>query len=319
VRRLHIPTAAHQMKHTDPARRVQPELFERVYDRSVNRLLPATQADGWWTVDVEAARDRLAVPRVVEERLDGGRTICVCHDVEAGLGHRGLDERLARSADGSWRAAVAAMLERERDAGIRATYNVVGCLLDEVRPEIEAGGHCIGFHSYDHAVERRGLPAPVRRLLRTRHGERVAGRAGPFDQLAACRRIDYRIKGYRPPRSRIPDSLADENLLFHNFEWLASSVPSLGHSSPELRSGIVRVPVHVDDFALHRDRIPFDTWKAGVVATVARHDTSVVSLHDCYGHLWLDRYADLLDELSELGTLRTVDDVAGDVVLSATA
>lgn len=318
VRRLHIPTASLQLKHTDPRRRVQPELFERVYDRSVNRLYEATRAEGWWLLDVEGNRERLVVPAVHEERVELTRTICLCHDVEAGLGHRGIDDRLAALADRSWRGNVAAMVDRERESGVRATYNVVGRLLGDVRPEIESGGHCVAFHSYDHRVASRlRLPKIVRRILRSAHGERVAGLAAGLDQLAACRGIDYRIKGYRPPQSRITPELADENLLFHNFEWLASSVESLGSSEPELRNGIVRIPVHVDDFALYRNRTPFATWKAAVLEKVSRHDVSVVSLHDCYGHLWLDAYPELLDELRTLGELRTLDEVAGEVVLAA--
>jgi peptidoglycan/xylan/chitin deacetylase (PgdA/CDA1 family) len=319
VRRLRVPTSTLQMKHTDPARNVRPELFERIYDRGVNRLFDAVRADGWWLVDVAANRERLAVPTLHEERLERGRTICVCHDVEAGLGHRGVDERLARLADETWRESVAGMLGHERATGVRATYNVVGRLLDDVRPELEADAHCIGFHSYDHALEPRRLPAAVRTLLRSRQGERVAGLAGSLDQLAACRRIDYRIKGYRPPQSRITPGLADANLLFHNFEWLASSVPSLARSEPALHDGIVRIPVHIDDFALYRDRVGFDVWKAKALETAARHDVSVISLHDCYAHLWLDGYPELLEELTALGDVRTLDEIAADVVLSAAA
>lgn len=320
LRRLHIPKSQLQLKHTDPARTVQPELFERIYDRSTNRVFQAMSAGNWWLVDVAANRERLVIPTVREEPLALGRTICICHDVEAGLGHEGIDDRLARHADRTWRENVTAMLGRERTSGVRATYNVVGRLLDDVRPEIESGGHCLGFHSYDHRVEHDGrLPAGVRRFFRTRQGERVAGLARGRDQLAACRRIDYRLKGYRVPQSRITAGLADHNLLFHNFEWLASSVHSLGTSRLELRNGIVRVPVHIDDFALYRRRVGFQAWKAALLETVASHDVSVVSLHDCYGHLWLDRYPELLEELRGLGDLRTIDEVAGDVTLTAAA
>ncbi len=56
------------------------------------------------------------------------------------------------------------------------TYNVVGTLLDGVRDRIEAGGHAVAFHSFDHGD---GL-----------------------DQLHRCREVDYRLKGYRLPRSQ---------------------------------------------------------------------------------------------------------------------
>ena len=49
----------------------------------------------------------------------------------------------------------------------------------------------------------------------------------PVHQLPRCREVDYRIKGYRPPRSQITPELSDRNLLFHNFEWLASMMAEL--------------------------------------------------------------------------------------------
>lgn len=317
VRRLRIPTAELHLRNTDPARTVGPELFERIYDRGVNRVLHASRSGDWWLVDVAANRARLAAPTISAERLPRRQVICLCHDVEAGLGHRGIDETLAERANGTWRESVAGMLRLEQASGLRATYSVVGRLLDDVRPEIEGGGHCLAFHSYDHRVDRRSLvPRALRGLLHARQASRLAG-IGGLDQLAACRRLDYRIKGYRIPQSRPTAELTAENLLFHNFEWLASSAYSLGFSEPRLQDGIVRVPVHIDDFDLYRRRLGFDAWKAAVLEAVASEETAVISLHDCYAHLWLDRYAELLDELAALGELRTLDELAAESVLAA--
>jgi hypothetical protein len=298
LRRLHVPTSRLQMKHTDRKRTVQPELFERVYDRSVNRLLRTRLAGDWWVVDIEANRDRLVMPSVREEPLRRQPTVCVCHDVEAGLGHVGIDEDLVERAARSWRASVSAMLEREAAAGIQATYNVVGRLLPEVRAEIEAGRHCLAFHSYDHRL----LPGALR-----------------LDQLSACRRLDYRLKGYRVPRSRFTPDLSDENVLFHNFEWVASSVRSLGFAQPVLRNGVVWLPVHMDDFALYRRGQSFESWREEMHAKLASQPVAVVSLHDCYGDLWLPHYDRLLAELCELGEVRTLDEVAADVLLASSA
>lgn len=317
VRWLRIPRSQFQMKHTDAGRSVQPELFERVYDRSVNRLLSASPAGDWWLVDVPANSERLVVPTMREERLATGRTICLCHDVEAGLGHAGFDPGLVERANRSWRDSVASMLRCERERGIRATYNVVGRLLPEVQGEIEADGHCLAFHSYDHRIDPQPPPPPARqRFLPRRWRVPLRRSEGDLDQLAACRRIDYRLKGYRVPQSRITPEFADENLLFHNFEWLASSRYSLGVSQPELRNGIVRIPVHADDFELYRGGVDYESWRAQVIETVATHDVAVVSAHDCYAHLWLDRYPELLEELSGLGEFRTLDDLAADITLA---
>lgn len=47
-------------------------------------------------------------------------------------------------------------------------------------------------------------------------------------RLVRCRRLDYRLRGYRAPRSRITDEQTDPLLAWHNFEWFSGSVRSLG-------------------------------------------------------------------------------------------
>jgi hypothetical protein len=155
-----------------------------------------------------------------------------------------------------------------------------------------------------------------RRLLGRR---RASGDGRGLHQLPACRDVDYRLKGYRIPQSRPTRELTDENLLFHNFEWLASSSSATGIPTPELRAGIVRVPVHIDDFDLYTREASFGDWRRRLRETVAAHEVAVVSLHDCYAPLWLDRYAEVLADLQSVGELRTLDEVAADVVLAAAA
>lgn len=291
LQEIRLPTAALAMKHTDPSRTVGPELFERIYDRDVQRLLRVRRAGNWWALDVEANRELAVAPEVKMIRSRSStKTICVCHDVEAGLGHVGIDEGLQRTAQETWRRNLGDMLALERELGVRATYNVVGCLLDDVREEIAAGEHSLAFHSYDH---------------------------GQGDQLPACRRIDYRLKGYRPPRSRLTPELRGESLLFHNFEWLASSAKSLGMADPVLRNGLVRIPIHFDDFALYRHGLDFADWARGALAMIAERDLVVFSLHDCYGHLWLPHYRDFLEQICTLGELRTLEELAAAVTLAA--
>ena len=290
IDRVMLPTAELARTHTDPMRTVGDELFERVYDRAVLRLFRPERTGEWWAIDVPSHADRVVRPDMRVETLRLGKTICVCHDVEAGLGHVGVDEELVRLAERDWRANVAAMLAAERDAGVRATYNVVGSLLPEVRPEVEAGGHCLAFHSFDH---------------------------GETDQLGRCRDLDYRLKGYRVPRSRLTSELRTDPLLFHNFEWLASSAKSLGTAAPTLRDALVRVPLHFDDFPLYDRGLEYAEWETKALARVAEQDVVMFSLHDCYAHLWGDGYARLLDRLARLGELRTLDEVAAAVTLAA--
>jgi hypothetical protein len=213
------------------------------------------------------------------------------HDVERGLGHVAEDPELARRADETGDEALAAMLAAEAAAGVSATYNVVGKLLDDVRSAVERDGHALAFHSFDHSDEGKQLPR--------------------------CRQVDYRLKGYRLPRSRRTPETTDANLAFHNFEWLASSVTTLGTESPRLHNCLVQLPVTLDDFDLYTGQLTYDEWESALLDRVEAAGYTAVGLHDCYSHLWLPRYPELLEKLKALATPRTLDAVAGDVVLEA--
>lgn len=291
---LRSPTSELAMEHTDRERTVEPELFERVYDRSLSRLAGVRRDGGWWVTDLRRQDDRIVAPEPRDESLpDPDRVVCICHEVERGLGHRDVDPELGRAADAEAPRSLERMLAVERDAGVRATYGVVGCLLNEVRPDLERDGHCVAFHSFDHdgSAER--------------------------DQLHACREVDYRIKGYRTPRSTLGPDLSDERLAHHGFEWLASSAFSFGFEEPRLHRGIVRVPIHLDDFSLYDAGRDYDDWEHEALDLVERRSFTAISLHDCYAPHWLPRYAKLLERLAERAELRTVDEVAADVLLAS--
>jgi hypothetical protein len=293
-RTVQTPTAALALRNTDPGRQVQPELFERIYDRVVTRLFDARREGDWWTLDVAANRRRLVAHVAGEEALPGGPVVCVCHDVERGLGHLDVDPAFARRAEETSPASLEAMLRVEEALGVRATYAVVGTILPAIRESIEAGGHALAFHSYDHVLDGPG--------------------AGT--QLARCRRVDYRIKGYRPPRSILTSELSDENLSWHNVEWLASSAHSLGSDAVELRSGVARLPILLDDWELYSRGEPYDAWEARALATLAGRDFAALSLHDCYGPFWLPGYERLLERVLDLGRASTLDEVAAGEALA---
>lgn len=286
-REIRVPTSRLAMEHTDRARTVRPELFERVYDRAVHHHFRATQTDGWWSIDLEANRHVVVKSERREERCQPGKTVCLCHDIERGLGHLDVDPDFARRAEAESPEALDRMLAIEAEAGVRATYNVVGRLLPELRERIERGGHALAFHSYDHEIGR--------------------------EQLAACRRVDYRLKGYRAPQSRLTAELRDARLGWHNFEWLASSRSSLGFALPRLENGLVRIPILLDDFDMHRHGLSFAEWRRRTIEAIRGHDFVAFSLHDCYAGHWLPEYAEFLAEVKGMARLRTMDEVAADL------
>jgi hypothetical protein len=290
-REIRVPSSELAMEHTDKSRPVQPDLFERVYDRAVAHCFTAVRSGQWWSIDVAANRARLVTPERRTERLDQGPTVCLCHDIERGLGHRGIDDGFARRADADAPAALQRMLEVERSVGVRATYSVVGCFLEEVRSSIERDRHCLAFHSYDHEYDH--------------------------EQLPACRRVDYRIKGYRAPQSRLTPELSGSQLQWHNFEWLASSATAFGFGLPRLEHRLVKIPIELDDFPMHEGRLTFEQWRAKLFDALRQTGFVAFGLHDCYAQHWLPHYEQLLTDLGAKARFRTLDEVAADMYLAA--
>ena len=292
LERICIATAALSMEQSDRERFPQPELFARVYDGAVKDHFQAHQRGGWWQVEVARNRSAIVPARISLEQIEAPKTVCICHDIERGAGHRASNPNWAAIAEREAPAALDAMLALERAVGVRATYNVLGSLLDEIREKIQRDGHCVGFHSYDHRAEQ---------------------------QLAQCRRVDYRIKGYRPPNSTITPELSDNELCWHNFEWLASGSSSLGFHEPRLEYRVVKIPISFDDFDLFCGRQSFEEWRRMATDKMRRYDFVVFSLHDCYARYWLPEYESFLREICSLGNLRTLDEVAADVFLANAA
>jgi hypothetical protein len=279
-------------RHTDPARVVQRALFDRVYEGTLGPPFRALPATSWSILDVPAHADVVVRAPVAELPVPNGPRICVAHDIERGWGH--FDEpALAARMDVEAPRHLERMLEIEARADVRATYSVIGILLPAVVDAVRAGGHALAFHSFDHA-----LP----------------GEPDAAHQLDRCRDLDYRIKGYRPSQSRRTPDLTDDQLAFHNFEWMASSAYALGTEEPYLANGVVRIPILLDDFPLH-EGVTYADWQRDAFVRLAGREVAVFSLHDCYGSAWLDDYPALLRQVADLGELATLDEVAADVLL----
>jgi peptidoglycan/xylan/chitin deacetylase (PgdA/CDA1 family) len=308
---LCVPTATTAMANIDRSRTVEPELFERVYDRHVQERFDARVEGRWWRIGIAENRDRVVTVPLRAEPIALGDTVCVCHDIERGVGHRDVEPEFAVDADRTAGAHFRQMLAVERARGVRATYNVVGSLWTEVSDAIRSDGHAVGFHSFDHETwSRDGRRAELRRRLRLDR----AARQRAVTQLARCRGLDGQVRGYRPPRSRLGPDTDETKLGWFSFEWLASSHRSLGFATPRLEHGVVKLPILRDDFALHLGT-DYDAWESDVLAVAgAAAPVAVVSLHDCYGDRWLPQYDELLGRLAGLGEIRTLDDVANDVI-----
>ena len=78
------------------------------------------------------------------------------------------------------------------------------------------------------------------------------------------------------------------------------------------------MPIRFDDFPLHR-ATPYERWEERILDAARGTDFLALSLHDCYGPLWIERYPAFLHRLADLGTLRTIDEVAAEVTLEHAA
>lgn len=300
IKTIYSPTADFVIANTDPSRHVQRELFDRIYDRAVCRRFHPSKKGRWWKIDVDQNSAKLIKPEKKEEIIKIGKTICLCHDIEKGYGHIGIDQRLVKEAEKKSKEALREMLAVEKEMKIKATYNVLGCLFNELRNSIEKDGHCIAFHSYDHKIETL---------------ESVKGKKHYYDQLFKCRQVDYRIKGYRFPQSKITPELSDENLAYHNFEWIASSVNSLKIELPKMQNGIVKIPILFDDYGMYK-AMSYDDWENKAINLIKQNDFIGFGLHDCYAHYWLPHYRKFLDKIRNLGKFKTLNEVASEVIFT---
>lgn len=338
---LYLPTSDLAIKYTDHKRRPKfnRTMFDRIYDRDVKMHFKTEVRDGWWVIDVNENRDKLVIPEVRQEVIEiPKKTICLFHDLERGLGHIDIDPNLVEFANQNASDTLDKMLEIEQEMGVKATYNVVGSFLNEVREKIEGHGHCIAFHSYDHQIDSgRQVRQPSRlsdvayqvsRLSRlSRITSRIINkiRRNPSKpppkivrQLEECRRVDYRIKGYRPPQSKITPELNDKNLCHHNFEWLASHRNTLAVKSPELQNRIVKIPVLFDDYGMYKRHKEYEIWEQKAIEMIKQNDFVAFGLHDCYAHYWLPHYRGFLEKIRALGEFKTFNEVANTVFLAST-
>jgi hypothetical protein len=285
------PTADWVIRHTDPARQVDRELFDAVYDRAIEQAFQVRRTRNWWVIDVADNRDRIVLPQPRMERVETARTIALCHDVERGWGHKRSHPRFAAEAEQAAPAALDAMLAVERELAVRASYHVVGIIYPEVSGAISRDGHTLGFHSFDHDIAAA--------------------------QLQRCRAVDYRAEGYRPPQSRVTRELSDRNFCLHNFQWLASAAETIGTRLPRMKNRVLKIPIGFDDYPLFTGEMTYETWEARALQTIRQNHFTAFSLHDCYAAHWLPHYRGFLEKLLQLGELRPLQDITNDLWLAS--
>jgi hypothetical protein len=285
---LNSPTAHQVVAHT--AKEIRPDLFFRIYDYPRDHYhcsKVAVRRAEYWEIPISANIDRLmrlAVRNIETAQTDAQPKICIFHDIEENVD---TDVSPSECADN-----LARILEIEKSFGINTTYNILGLLFSTKYPEIISsnGAHSIGFHSFNHNI-------------------------ADVEQLARCRHVDLRVRGYRPPRSLMTAELTDYDLTFFNFEWLANGVRSPTQIGCELQNGLVKIPIHRDDYLLFTGAVGYEQWERGVLDAAQGKALFGIGLHDCYGGKWLRFYAALLDKLAATGTFAGADEICDQMFL----
>lgn len=288
VAELYSPTGSQVVRTTQKP--VADELFLRIYDHPATRYRctrETVRGADYWKLSIAgnaAEIDRLAPAAGEAPAPVAGPAIAIFHDIE-----EDIDTPVSVA---ECEKHLAAMLETERRFGVAATYSVVGNLISKKRSQILASNarHAIGFHSYDHDKRSR-------------------------NHLARCREVDLRVRGYRPPGSRMTSELSDRKLTYLNFEWLASSASSIRLASCRLESGLVKIPIHLDDNPLHTGVMDYRGWEAQLLEAVRSQSFVAFGLHDCYGAHWLPHYPALLESLGSMGKFVTADDICNSFFL----
>jgi hypothetical protein len=286
---IYSPTGRQIVANTQ--KRIDPKLFLRIYDypereyscRKTNRY-----GAEYWEIPVQDNVARVArlsrADTYITQKKDAKLAICIFHDIEEDVDTAISPAECARN--------LTCMLEIEKAHSIDATYDILGTLFNHKRQEIRSFNprHSIAFHSFNHNLDN-------------------------VTQLRRCRELDQRVRGYRPPKSKITSELSDYNLTLLNFEWFACASDSLGHTDCRLRNGLIRIPIHVDDYALFKGLKTYEQWEFELLEVARTNSVFGIGLHDCYAGLWLKHYPSLLEKLSAIGAFVSADELCDSTFL----
>ena len=214
-----------------------------------------------------------------EPRTTGrSKTVCICHDIERGLGHVDADPAFARRAEQNARRAIWRRCGRSKPRP--------ACEGDLLRRRLAAVGGP-GWPSRATGTHWRSTPSTT---------------GSDRDQLQRCREVDYRIKGYRPPRSADHRGAHRQRTCSSTTSsgWRARRGPSASRS-PQMRAGLVRLPIALDDFPMYTGPVRYEEWEQPGARSRSQRATSPRSAFTTATRHWLPRYRRFLEQLQEIG------------------
>jgi hypothetical protein len=78
---------------------------------------------------------------------------------------------------------------------------------------------------------------------------------------------------------------------------------------------IVKIPILFDDFKMYKNKMKYEDWEQKAIDGIKQNDFVAFCLHDCYADYWLPYYRRFLDKIKALGELKTLNEVANEIIL----
>ncbi len=288
ARTFYSPSAELVMENS---RRAGPELFQRVYDRTLLKLFEARREGAWWAIDVRQALRRVVIPVTCVENRPSVSTVCLTYEVTA----------LARD-EPSWPgdppggfelSSLEIATHLERKMGLPGTYVAPRDLFADVKKLVATERACLAFGASETGSSDRG------QLQR---------------ELERCRRVSSRTKGYRLPDGRLPGASEAFDLCFHKFDWVLVDHLKARKQTPHLEAGMVRIPNVITDHDLQPASC--DPWVERALKAIRPGHPVTFSLGWNWWSLADERRQNILERIVSTSELKTCDQLADEWVLS---
>jgi len=315
--------------------KVDPTLFERLYDRNTQLHFAAEKRGDDWVIDVKSNREKLVEPRPIDEpTASPRRAVCLVHDITPAK----------PPGDDETRRHLEEMIAIERAAGVRSTYCVPADFLHACKEIIEDQDNAIAFNSQNLTPYRylhrpidvespvmstltqaiRRADYSIRKHLRIKPGYVPTASAlrnavanplralinlpKKIDVLSRCRQADFYVYGYRQTPDNLAAGMTDQHLRLHHFAWVLMQDPQVG-PVPIDDGRLFKVPITAQWSPEPAGREGFMNDAAALLDRIGQGPFHAINLPSASAPDWLPIYPQLLEQLKQSCDLWTVQDL----------
>ena len=274
INTIYSPRADFRIQFTDPDREVKLPFFQRIYDQTLLKTLNITKEGNWWRIDLDKNLDKIILANKVDETLENKKIISLSHDIDSAIDKETLNT----------------IAQMEKDSGIKANYHIPIAPLNDLRQVVESQNHSCSFiaeNDFFHKESENALPK--------------------------CRKIDYRVKGVKKSQYLQEGLLNDDSLKCHNFEWIVIPSSELNANSSTFEKGLIKIPIHIHQDAFGSKQQDFTRWEEAVHHHLKTNTLTVIDFPIDLVSDNLDAYKQLLREISQLGSVKTFDEISAEI------